>query len=169
MPLFLIEAGQGIIAQGDLLVATSVLQNCSFIAGFNSKTNKAGAFHYPSGCLDNDPKCKHAMTMWIMALDPDKVVQISSPHAPDSGKLTGWIWDNSGIVPKVIKSFDGVMRLLPVFKAGDRNKVRLPTEIDNPFEDHRGIKAYELKSGEYNENGGFELFGECQMNKHIFA
>ncbi|GGA16906.1 hypothetical protein [Dyella nitratireducens] len=52
MPSYFIEMGQGIVAKSnDLLITTSTLHTCTFIAGFNAQVGYAGAFHYPAGYL----------------------------------------------------------------------------------------------------------------------
>jgi hypothetical protein len=67
-----IEMGQGLIA-GHLTVLSSALWSCLFIAGRNSRTGLAGAYHYPAMCL-HDSKVWGDLLAWQAALQPDEVV-----------------------------------------------------------------------------------------------
>lgn len=79
-----IEMGQGLIAQ-QLNVLSSTLYSCLFIAGRNSRTGLAGAYHYPAQCL-HDPTVWGDLLAWQAALHPDEVVVLNPSTQTEAWK-----------------------------------------------------------------------------------
>jgi len=82
---YFIEMGQGIVSGPDLRVRSSTLYNCTMIAGFNSVTRRAGAYHFPSERLGNRDVMRD-MKFWADLLLPTQIFLI---HADPNGVELG--------------------------------------------------------------------------------
>jgi len=121
MPLYFIEMGQGIVANGDLRVRTSTLYSCTLIAGRNAQSGYGGAYHYPAEDLD-DPDVLADMDRWVSVLRPTAVTLIFAPNTGvigtgtsqhDRAQLQNWVMHRCGFVPTMVQAVAAGMQLLP--------------------------------------------------------
>jgi hypothetical protein len=163
MPLFYIEMGQGIIANGDLKVRTSQLLSCTLIAGHNTTTGEGGAYHYPAGEIGNR-SVKADMDAWAAQLRPTAVILVlarkgnfagtSDRGTPDSDQLDlrNWVTLQLRVAPTTARALAAGMQLNP-FEADSID--RLSGDFNaNP------IKVDTRLAGLYTDHGSFTLFGK---------
>ena len=176
MPLFFIEMGQGIIANGDLKVQTSALFSCTLIAGHNTTTGYGGAYHYPSGNM-SDPGVKLDMDTWAARLRPTAVIlvlargQARSNHAPhhhadpqrpltsdeaDQLALRNWVTLQLRVAPTTVRAVAAGMQLNP-FEAGSID------DLSGDFTPDP-IKVNTRQAGTYQDEGRFTLIGRDREN-----
>lgn len=165
MPLFFIEMGQGIIARPDLRVRTSALYSCTLIAGHNTASGYAGAFHYPSGTVGEDKDVLADMEVWIAVLRPTVVTLVFASDASGFGQggtprdeqvqLTNWVRQQCGIAPATTSASAAGMELSAagVFNAGNINT------LAGNFDIGQAIRVETRDSGRYLDHDGFTLIG----------
>jgi hypothetical protein len=170
MPLFYIEMGQGIIANGDLKVRTSQLLSCTLIAGHNTTTGEGGAYHYPEGEI-GDRSVKADMDAWAAQLRPTAVILVLARKGNLRGNLAGNLGGNLGgtsdsdqldlrnwvtlqlrVAPTTARALAAGMQLNP-FEADSID--RLSGDFNaNP------INVDTRLAGIYTDHGSFTLFGK---------
>lgn len=164
--MFFIEMGQGIIGRADMLVTTSAMFSCTFIAGHNAASGYAGAYHYPASALPRNNRDIIAdMEVWASVLRPTQIVLIFAARdfmgqqgtgMDDANDLTDWAHRKCNVAPTILPRSNGAaLEFLTdgTFAAGK------PVDLASDFSG-RGVDVSHRGAGRYLDYGGFTLIGK---------
>jgi hypothetical protein len=157
VPLFYIEMGQGIIANGDLRLRTSALLSCTLIGGYSAASRYGGAYHYPSAGRNN-PSVRADMDLWAAVLRPTAVILVFATQSGLLGTslaeqlwLQNWVTQRCNVVPLTSNAVGAGVQLNP-FAAGAIQNLTANFNVAQ-------INVQTRQSGTYLDHGRFTLIG----------
>lgn len=168
MTLYYIEMGQGVVVPTpdcqDLLIGTSPLLSCVLIAGCNSNTRHAGAFHYPATELKN-PEVAQDMSDWLEELKPTQIRLVtaasqafsmmgSGTDPDDLNRLKEWLSTKGYPASDEKSATNGAMHVLQ----GVNFDIGTPNYLGAEF--NKEASDVDLSEQAAGNHGGYVLFGK---------
>ncbi len=165
MPLFFIEMGQGIVANGDLRVCTSPIYSCTLIAGYNARSGYGGAYHYPAETL-SQADVRADMDVWAAVLRPTAVTLVFAQDTVGNGilgtkladrnALQAWVLHQCVVPPTLTLAVRAGMELL----AGGGYAAGSVRNLAGDFDMGATINVDTRTAGTYLDYGRFTLVGQ---------